>query len=164
MSGAAVRRTLVVVAALAVSLLAGCGVRPSGVITGGPAPQAPGEKVQLYLLSHAMLTPVVRPLTAVPTPTQALEQLAAGPDGDELAQGYTTEVPRDVAPVVVTIRSSSVTVKLSSDPAGLSAAAVGQIVCTVGEVVVTAGQQARPAVTLIGQGHSRGPLACPLPQ
>ena len=44
------RRHLLVGTALVVLLTAGCGVRPSGVITGGPAPTDQARGVTLYFL------------------------------------------------------------------------------------------------------------------
>ncbi|HEX6340349.1 hypothetical protein [Umezawaea sp.] len=125
----------------AVLLVAGCGVRPSGVIVGGPAPTA-AAVISVYFVSGGRVAPVPRPGSA-----SALAQLAVGPTTAEREQGYATEVP---AGAVLDAAGSTVTV--SVDVTSLSANAVDQIVCTT----------AAGSVTLVGGGQSRGPLACPV--
>jgi hypothetical protein len=121
-------------------LVTACGVRPSGVIRGGPAPTA-ASSATVYLVADGRVAPVRRPDTA-----SALALLAAGPTADELGQGFTTELPAGT-----TLTASGTTVTVSVDVTSLSTNAVAQIVCTAG-----------PApVTLVGGDRSRGPLACP---
>ncbi|GGM35127.1 GerMN domain-containing protein [Dactylosporangium sucinum] len=142
--------------------LAGCGVRPSGVITGGPAPQASGGWVRLYLVRDRTLTPVLRRSDPHTRPTGTLELLLAGPAGDERADGYTTEVPPDLGLVEVQVGELTATVTVAGDPVALSATAAGQITCTVVDAVTT-DSQVRPrfTVTLTGPARSRGPERCP---
>jgi hypothetical protein len=153
------RHVLAWVALLAV-FAAGCGVRPSGVITGGPAPTGPAEGVALYFLADSSLTPVLRstrqfqPLSA----TQILLLLQNGPDEDERAANLTSEVPTGLRPVAVTTAASgAVEVVVSVDVRTLSTTAVDQIVCTVSEALSTT-----EPITVTSHAASRGPRICPL--
>jgi hypothetical protein len=158
------------IAALTVVLTAGCGVRPTGVITGGPAPTGDafgrpgtppsrGEGVALYLLADAALTPVLRPTRRPLSPTQTLALLQVGPDADERAANLTSEVPAGLDPVAVTTSATGdVTVRVSADVRTLSTAAVDQIVCTVRDALTTTAP-----VTLTSDAASRGSRACPVP-
>ncbi|HWO58899.1 MAG TPA: hypothetical protein VNO31_02495 [Umezawaea sp.] len=132
------RRTLALAALL---LLTACGVRPSDVILGGPAPTATSV-VPVYWVSDGRVTPVLRPDFG-----PGLALLATGPTPTEAEQGYTTEVP---AATVFGTAGSTVTV--SVDVTTLSTNAVDQIVCTA----------ATGDVTLVGGGQTRGPLTCPV--
>jgi hypothetical protein len=169
------RRVLaVLVAVLVVALTAGCGVRPSGVITGGPAPTRAVWGTVLYFLAGSTLTPVIRPtdrpvptadtpsLPATDTPTlppaEALTLLQGGPDSDEQAQDLTSEVPAGLDPVTITTDTSGgVDVGVSVDVTTLSPAAVDQVVCTVRDALPDA-----TSVTLTSATASRGPRTCPL--
>lgn len=135
------RLVLVVVALL---LAAGCGVRPSGVITGLQAPTGKVAASGFYLVSQGKVTLVLRPQDT----RTALEQLAEGPDASELAQGLTTEIPPGT-----TMSPGPQGVEVSTDVATLSAVAVSQIVCTA------AGPDTA-FVTLVGNGTRRGPFVC----
>ena len=148
----------------------GCGVRPSGVITGGPAPTGraiggfdvpllPGrpEGAVLYFLDGPAPTPVFRPARRHLSPTQTLALLQSGLDADERAANLRSEVPAGLDPVSVTIAAAGdVDVVVSADVSALSAAAVDQIVCTVGEALSTTAP-----VTLTSAAATRGPRACP---
>jgi hypothetical protein len=156
-----VRAGPVLLAALVALVAGGCGVRPSGVITGGPAVSGPAEGVRLYLVSNGDLAMVLRATRQQPSPTETLTLLVRGPDDAERAQGLTTEIPREFAPVEVTSRASGVTVQLPGDVAALSATAVDQIVCTVQSAMATGGLPAGTTVTLLGSGASHRVDACP---
>ncbi|MFD9738993.1 hypothetical protein [Umezawaea sp. NPDC059074] len=124
-------------------LLTSCGVRPSEVILGGPAPTAT-TTATVYLLHGGELTPVVRPN---PSSTDVLALLAAGPTTAERERGFTTEVPPGT-----TFEASGSTVAVSVDVTALSPAAVDQIACT-----------AAAPITLVNGGHtSLGPRTCPV--
>jgi hypothetical protein len=153
-------------------LAAGCGIRPSGVITGGsaptwsgeavPTPGPPADGVRLSLLSNGGLTWVLRPIRNRLSPAGTLTLLAGGPDADERASGLTTEVPPDIAPIEVTSGPSGMTVTLSRDVSTLSTTAVDQIVCTAGNA--TAGDGGAPGpvpVTVTGRGHTLSARGCP---
>jgi hypothetical protein len=160
----------VVLIALLTALLtavvsAGCGVRPSGVITGGPAPtkqmvdgRAPAWGSTLYFVAGSALAPVVRPTRQRLPPAQVLALLQDGPDGDERAAALTSEVPAGLAPVAVTADAAgNVEVLVAADVTALSATAVDQIVCTVRDALPT------PAAVTVSSGTaSRGPRTCPL--
>lgn len=165
MIGGGVRRGLLAGVALAATgvLVAGCGVRPSGVITGNPAPSGPAEGAELYLLAAGELTPVLRPTGQVPSPTAALTLLAAGPSPEERAQGLSSEVPSAAAAVAVTsgIPATEITVTLDFDASALSGTAIEQITCTA-EVAVFPDYSppGQVSVTITGRGHTREPRTC----
>ena len=149
----------------------GCGVRPSGVITGAPAPTGPAlsgsdapalpgrpEGAVLFFLAGSSPTPVLRPTRRNLSPTQTLALLQSGPDDDERAANLRSEVPTGLDPVTVTIDASGdVDVAVSADVTTLSAAAVDQIVCTVGTALSTTAP-----ITLTSGTATRGPRACPV--
>jgi hypothetical protein len=147
-------RLLFAAGAVLTMLLAGCGVRPSDVITGGSAPVGTVEGVRLYLLSDGEPTLVLRALKPVFL-DDVLNLLAAGPDPTEQQAGFTSEVPAGIAPVKVGARGDSTVVSLSTDVGALSVLAVVQIVCTV-QAMASDG-----SVTLVSGEQSRGPLQCP---
>ena len=81
--------------ALVILLLAGCGVRPTGVVYAGDAPVATASgsaQSQVFLLSDGGIpTPVRRP--ADPTdPQRVFDALLSGPTREERARGLTTEL------------------------------------------------------------------------
>lgn len=145
-------------ALLLVSTVAGCGVRPSAVITGAPAPAGPANAAVLYFLSGGQPVRVLRPLAGESPPASPVDLLAAGPDETERERQYTTEVPPGTAVLDQTPASNGVTVTLSIGVAALSARAVDQIVCTARDSLGGSAQ-----ITLRGGGSVRGPLSCPLP-
>ena len=139
-------------------LTAGCGVRPSGVIRGGPAPTGQASGVALYFLADSSLTLVLRPTRQPLWPTQTLALLQDGPTGDERAANLTSEVPTGLDPVTVTTDASgTVDVVVSADVTTLSTTAVDQIVCTVRDSLSTTAP-----ITLTSEGATREPRACPL--
>ncbi|WP_410653748.1 GerMN domain-containing protein [Amycolatopsis sp. cmx-4-54] len=145
-------------ALLIVSVVAGCGVRPSAVIAGAPAPTGPANGAVLYFLSGGQPVRVLRPLAQELPPASPVDLLAAGPDESERERDYTTEVPPGTAVLDQTPAPNGVTVTLSVGVAGLSARAVDQIVCTARDSLGGSAQ-----ITLRGEGSVRGPLSCPLP-
>lgn len=165
------RRHLLALAVLIAVLTAGCGVRPSGVITGGPAPSGPAlgrpgspaptqppAGAVLYFVADASLTRVFRHTRQQLSPVRTLTLLQAGPNSDERAAHLTSEVPSGLDPVTVdTSPSGNVDVVVTTDVTTLSGTAVDQIVCTVGAALSTAA-----AITLTSDGVTRGPQVCPL--
>jgi hypothetical protein len=79
---------------LAVLLLAGCGVRPTGVVYAGDAPVATASsspRSQVFFLAGGTPTPVQR--TANPAdPQMVFDALLSGPTPDERARGLRTEL------------------------------------------------------------------------
>lgn len=146
--------TIVLTAVLA----AGCGVRPSGVITGGPAPTGQAEGATLYLIADSSLRMVRRATRQHLSPTQTLALLQRGPEDDERAADLTSEVPAGLDPVAVTTDAAgNVDVVVSTDVTTLSPAAVDQIVCTVRDALSTTAP-----VTVTSAAATRGPQVCPL--
>lgn len=161
-------RHLLAWAVLIAVLTAGCGVRPSGVITGDPAPvkqvgDSPGPpptwSAILYFATGPGLTRVLRPTRQPLSPVQVLALLQDGPDGDERATGLTSEVPVGLDPATVTTGASGVVdVVVSVDVTTLSTTAVDQIACTVRDALPTAAP-----VTVTSGAATLGPRTCPLP-
>jgi hypothetical protein len=152
------RRHLLAWVVLIAVLSAGCGVRPSGVITGNPAPAAPSEGATLYFLADSSLRMVRRTTRQHLSPTQTLVLLQAGPSRDERAENLTSEVPTGLDPVTVTIDASgNVEVVVSADVTTLSTTAVDQIVCTVHDTLSTTAP-----ITLTSDAAIQGPRSCPL--
>jgi hypothetical protein len=151
---------LIGMSAVVVVVLAGCGVRPSAVIPGGPAPSGPvvsgppGGAV-LYFVLAGRPTASQRGM-APADPAGVLTLLAAGPDDAERAAGLTTEVPGNAAPLSVAVASSGVTVALGLDVSALSTMATQQIACTIRHL-----DSALPPVTLTGGGRHRKLPGCP---
>lgn len=153
------RARLLVAGLIALVALTGCGVQPSGVITGSPPPSgrvAPATPIILYLVSNDRLTPVLRPGGPLSL-TDTLALLAA-PTSDEHARGLTTAIPQAAAPFSVTaVPASQVVVTLSTPPSTLSTMAIAQIVCTTATAVEASPTQ----VTVLGAGPVR--QQCPVP-
>jgi hypothetical protein len=153
-----------VLAAGLVSLVAvaGCGVQPSGVITGAAPPSGrvePTTTVTLYLVTNGRLSAVTRPGGPL-SQADTLALLAAGPTAREQAHGLTTDVPPDAGPFWVTAKPAGrLVVTLSTPASELSTLAVEQIVCTAAATVP--GSPAR--VTVVGAGQGVGPRNCPPP-
>ena len=150
------RLAAVLVLLLAVS---GCGVRPSGVITGANPPSGgvePTTPITLYLVKNGRLSVVTRPGPPLP-PADTLALLATGPTPREQGLGLTTEVPRDAGPFTVTANPADQLVVTLSTPAGkLSTLAVEQIACTT----VAMAPQSPPQVTVVGARQGAGPWSC----
>ncbi|MEO6083503.1 MAG: hypothetical protein ABIQ18_10410 [Umezawaea sp.] len=137
--------TAVLVTAL---LVTGCGVRPGGVVVGGPAPTV-ASAVVLYLVAGGRVTPVPRPSET----TDALTLLAAGPTAAERERGLTTEVPAGAVFDGIVFDGHLADVTVSVDVTTLSPNAFDQIVCTA--------SPGSTPVTVVGGGQSRGPGTCP---
>ena len=158
------KRTLVAGFVLLAALAGGCGVRPSGVIKGDPAPRGPAEGARLYFVQNTRLTMVLRPTNQQLSPSATLDLLAEGPNTNEQELGFTTEVPPGVGPLGISADSvEQVTITLSTDVTALSATAVDQLVCTARGAGRAQPQAPGPAaVILAGGGRTRGPQSCPL--
>ena len=152
---------LVLVALLA----AGCGIRPSVVITGSPARGGPSEGVRLYLIRGGTLVLVVRPAREAVPPVEALRLLAAGPDVHEQGEGFTSEVPADALPaseVAASADGSHLSVTMSGAVTTLSATAVNQIICTLDSAAAAGRGQKFAAFALSGPDGDLKPQFCPL--
>jgi hypothetical protein len=148
---------------LSLVAVAGCGVRPSGVITGGDPPSGavePTTTITLYLVKNGRLSAVTRPGGPPLSPADTLALLAAGPTAREQAHGLTTDVPPEAGPFSVTAKPAGRLVVTLSTPAGeLSTLAVEQIVCTAAATVPESPVQ----VTVVGAGQGSRPGALCMP-
>ncbi|MEV4536169.1 hypothetical protein AB0J82_20470 [Asanoa sp. NPDC049518] len=149
------KRLLLAAGALLALLLGGCGVRPSDVITGGPAPAGTVEGTRFYLISDGQPAVVLRGLKPLKL-DDVLRELAAGPTPAETKAGFTSEVPAGITPTKVGIAGDGVLVSLSTDVRSLSVLATVQIVCTVQAI------SGPTPVTLVNASQTRGPLRCPV--
>ncbi|MYR60089.1 hypothetical protein GTY54_28945 [Streptomyces sp. SID625] len=159
-------------------LLAGCGIRPTGVPTdfGGAPSRVPcslsqpdvvtqtsrGVPVQAFLLCGASLVTVDR---SVPVPEGAadaqrrlivarglLGQLAVPPSAAEQAAGYTTHVPAGLTVSGPRPKDPEDSLRLSTAPGGLDPYALAQIVCTLSDSAAAEGDG---SVVLGGPGDGR---------
>ncbi|MGC4880362.1 hypothetical protein ACLQ26_29325 [Micromonospora sp. DT43] len=159
-----VTRTLLAGGLLLAVLTAGCGVRPTDVITGRSAVSGPPAGTGLYLISHGELALILRATKPGPgpsSPTEALAQLASGPTPSEQRAGFSSEVPPDSTPVSVSPSADEpgITVTMSGAVLSLSTVAANQIICTVAFAVAEDGTT---PVTLVGPDGTRPPWPCPL--
>ncbi|WP_410813696.1 hypothetical protein [Micromonospora sp. 067-2] len=159
-------RALLVGGLLLALLVAGCGVRPSDVITGRPATAGPSEGIGLYLLRYGQLVLVITPIDPATPPEKTLGWLAAGPDDEMRRQGLTSEVPEGVipaSPVTVTADRSGLTVTMTGPVLPLSAAAADQIACTLADAAArTDLADTFASVTIAGPDGARPPRVCPV--
>lgn len=149
------KRLLVLLAV--VVLASGCGVRPSGVIPGENAPSGPpkgniGNTATVYFVLNGRVVPVVR--TGVgDVAADRVRALEQGPDEDERAAGYTTELPPSFEPIAIGVSDAAIGV----DVRDLSPNAVAQLVCTV---IGAGGGGPSGTITLSGGGQKLPPRAC----
>lgn len=155
-------RRALVAGLLPLVTVAGCGVRPSGVITGGDPPhggvQPTTTTITLYLVRNGQLSAVTRPGGPPLSPADTLALLAAGPTASEQAHGLTSDVPTAAGPFSVTADPTGHVVVTPSTPARqLSTMAIAQIVCTA-----AATAPGGPAdVTVTGAQPGIDPGGCP---
>ncbi|MGW3888005.1 hypothetical protein ACWD69_04905 [Micromonospora chokoriensis] len=182
MNGRRTGRALVAGGLLVAVLTAGCGVRPTAVITGRAAVSGPTEGIGVYLLAQGELALVLRQpkatqaapaVTCSPAsldgsscqPAQAVALLAAGPSEDERASGLTSEVPAGLVPVTVTPGGQGFGLTMTTTGAvrTLSANAVDQIICTATDAAAQVGLVSSLApVTIVGPDGARPPRRCPV--
>ncbi|TNH24460.1 hypothetical protein FHG89_24920 [Micromonospora orduensis] len=158
-------------------LVAGCGVRPSEVITGRPAQSGASQGIRLYLLWRGQVAVVVRPtkVNPSPSPEASLALLLAGPEEYERRQGFTSEVPAGLravpsvppagtapgSPPAVSGGAGGLTVTVTGPVRPLSTDAADQIICTVADAAAQAGQaEYFVPVTIVGSDGARPALPC----
>jgi len=124
--------TRVVAILLVLLTAAGCGVRPSGVISGLDAPAGPREGTvpTLFFVHQHQVVAVRHAAPGIPG-ADTVTLLAAGPDRDGRGKGLTTQVPMAMAPATITESGGGLEVQLHGDVAELTSLAVDQIVCTL---------------------------------
>lgn len=155
-------RTTWLIVAIAL-VCAGCGVRPSGVIPGDPAPIGPVNGATLMFVHDGALVPSLRTTSDQPSVVEAVELLIGGPDTDEQAVGLTSKVPANAGPVNLTGDTSGLTLDIAIDPNTLPPLAVDQLTCTAVGALVDQGTALRsePGFFIAGAGNRIGPVTCP---
>ncbi|MGC4866283.1 hypothetical protein ACLQ3B_12730 [Micromonospora sp. DT53] len=169
MTGRRTGRALLVGGLLLGTLLAaGCGVRPSAVITGRPAVSGPGQGAGLYLVAQGELVLVLRPVNAVggAAPSDALALLAAGPEENERSDGLTSEVPAGLTTVVEVTpgagQTAGLTVRATGTTRPLSPTATDQIICTAVDAAAQTGLVASSTpVTIVAPDGAQAARRCP---
>jgi len=132
-------------------LVTACGVRPSGVIAGGAAPEGPILAPVVFFLVGDSLAPAVRRSEGVDS---LLGWLTAGPTMRERQEGLRSEVPSGVT-LREEVRDGRRVITASVDPRTLSPLALEQIVCTVAFAVDGAGP-----VIIAGESVTLPPRWC----
>ncbi|MET9297132.1 hypothetical protein [Streptomyces sp. NPDC003077] len=129
---------LAALVALAVVLLAGCGVRPTGVLDGGEPPGGLTKNLRLYFVSPAgRLVAVSRPdipASKVTDPDGVIKLLRQGPTPAERASGLTTSLTTEGA-YETTVSGNTVTVRVPQAEIAVSSqgdrSLSGQLVCSI---------------------------------
>ncbi|MEV7548948.1 hypothetical protein AB0N89_04915 [Amycolatopsis sp. NPDC089917] len=131
------RRTRALLALAAATLVAACGVQPTGVVPAGPGPSIRNTEgtyvlggLTLYFVSEGRVIPVTRPSEGFISPEGAVTLLLKGPTEREAAQGLTTFVPPGLGRVAVYPGDPS-SVALPFSVHKLSDQAINQLICTV---------------------------------
>lgn len=146
----------IVLAVLAVSLLAGCGIQPTGVVDAGePAEGVPAGGVVYLLGPDGQLLPVQRAGLSTGGPREAVESLLAGPDDAERAAGYRTALPDGVTVLGEASVGPGIALTFSADPNEFAELALTQLGCTISGML--GGKFDSFAVTF------QGPRGLPMP-
>lgn len=121
----------------AVTLLAGCGVTPTGVTSAGQAPTGVAPGVTLYFVdSDERLQPQARPTTRLGTISYALSLLLSGPGVSDL---HTEITPTTTTIVSVTTAPDVIELRVPLALREVTQLGIGQIVCTALGVYVQSG-------------------------
>jgi hypothetical protein len=118
--------------ALAVLLLGGCGVRPTGVVYAGDAPTATASaspQAQVFFLAQKMPVPVPRTVTPG-DPQMVFDALLAGPTPEERKKGLSTALTGVKKIAVHELDGATLLVETAPAAAKLSPIAFEQIYCT----------------------------------
>lgn len=110
-------------------MLAGCGVRPTPVLSGAQAPTVSSHELTIYLLtaSRNELVRRTRTYTGTVDTATAINLLVQGPDEEEKKLGLTTEVPATTSPIYSPMPN---VILLPDDMVTLSKMAQFQLYCT----------------------------------
>ena len=110
-------------------MLAGCGVRPTPVLSGAAAPTVSSHELTIYLLTESRneLVRRTRTYTGNVDTATAINLLVRGPDEEERKLGLTTEVPATTSAVYSPVSNLIV---LPDDMGPLSKMAQFQLYCT----------------------------------
>ncbi|MEC3976033.1 hypothetical protein [Amycolatopsis sp. H20-H5] len=145
------------------TVLTGCGVRPTGVVQAGEAPVGVATGPMLYFLGEGNVTTAAPRVTGrLGTVADALTLLFAGQDPEELASGLNTALP-PVTPVLEQPDADVMIVRVPLNTVFLSRPALDQIACTAIAARVMAGAGAGLRVTVFGKnGLAAEDVACSL--
>ncbi|MFJ3951731.1 hypothetical protein SLV14_003759 [Streptomyces sp. Je 1-4] len=141
---------------------AGCGIRPTGVTSGGTAPSGISKNMRIYFASDSGLRGVPRPGKTVENFNVAYRLLVDGPTEEERADGLANLVRPDKW-VNVTAHQGNVTVRTpgytAESPGDQS---TGQLVCTFAraEVLLHGTRPDKVQVTLVTGKERAGPYQC----
>ena len=127
-------RKLVVL--VVVLLVSACGVKPTPVVSAGPAPtlRSPagngrGTDVILYFVIDGRVAPVARPADGVVSVETALTMLLDGPSLAEKSDGYTTMLSRRPGPISVS-PGQPATISFPFPLRPITSVGINQLVCT----------------------------------
>ncbi|AHI01124.1 hypothetical protein GCM10010174_12720 [Kutzneria viridogrisea] len=147
-------------------LAAGCGVRPTPVITGKDAPRGVIAGTHLFFVSEGKLRDVQRPLTSTSfDTTSTLRTLLAGPTDAERKDGLSSELPTEAKLTTGNPAPDyAFTVQVFSE-VPLSELALDQITCTALVAQNAYGGQTPQTSVRIYQFRGEGPTTrrCPVP-
>jgi hypothetical protein len=155
-------RRLLALAGLLALVRAGCGVRPSGAISGDPAPTGPVNGVTLFFVRNGELAPTLRTTaTALPRPRRSASW-SPDPASRNASRACTPRWQTTVGPVTVTT-TDGITVDLAVDPNSLSTMAIDQLACIAQSAVAdqTTPVSGPPGLAIAGAGKTIRPRGCP---
>ncbi|RSN20323.1 hypothetical protein DMC61_38450 [Amycolatopsis sp. WAC 04169] len=147
---------------VAVALVAGCGVRPTGVLDGGAPASGIPEGMRIYFASDQGLRGVSRPDKEITELAAAVKLVMAGPNEAELAAGL-TDLTAITGEFFVSAVEGHVTARLPRTPVtGVAGMAAGQLVCTLSraESLLHGTRPDAVRVTVVAQGGTVGPYQC----
>ncbi|MFI0257565.1 hypothetical protein ACH4OW_00775 [Streptomyces sp. NPDC017056] len=123
-------------AALLLSLLAGCGITPTGYVQAGapaqgvPQPGSSAYTARIFFLSPVGIHAAARPADGPVAPQEALDMLVKGPTAAERARGLVSALPPLPGRLTAVPASGAVSVFLPVPVSRMEATAVHQIACT----------------------------------
>lgn len=149
--------------AVVLVLVAGCGVRPSGVTDAGAAPAGVAPGVTLYFVDgQDRLRPQLRDTGRLGTISEALALLLTGPG----SSGLRTEITSDASTrVVVTTAPGVIRLQVPLATYEVTPLGIDQIVCTALAVHVQTGGSRTAKVRVgftMGAPEADRPRTCPL--
>ncbi len=137
-------------------LVSACGVKPTGVVSAGPAPtlrnpdSGRGTDAILYFVLDGRVAPVTRSNGSKVGVETALSMLLAGPTAGEVAEGYVTALPARSGPIVLAPGSPpAITLSFPLKPIG--SVGINQLVCTAfAALAAQSGDAADGTISLTG--------------
>ncbi|MBL1093250.1 MULTISPECIES: hypothetical protein [Streptomyces] len=156
-------RTVAATVLLLLSAVAGCGIRPTGVIDAGEPVAGLTKGMRIYFASDTGLRGVSRPDVEVRSLSSVIKLLIAGPNASEQKSGLTNLVAFNGS---YQVSGNGHRVTVEAPDSHLSADARlsnGQLVCSLARAQAVLHPEVRPddvQVTLRAGGDSLGPYAC----